>query len=202
MNLPLLEPCQHVLPAQEFGKKSQLLEELGQGIEPVAVMMTYWELGFAPDQLSHTNPGEIMVIQNPGGLVPAASMTDEQPFLGSVTDTLNYPTVRHLIVCGHTECKTLGLLVSDNTDEKKNPFRMLLDSVAERFRATYRERPAQDWLGLVVQETILQQLANLRSHSHIQSRLQKGELVLHGWIRDDQTSAITAYDPASGQFND
>ena len=76
MSLPRLEPCAHDLPADQFGSASQLLADIGRGDQPVAVMLTCWELGCAPDQVSHANPGEIMVVQNPGGLVPAADMKD------------------------------------------------------------------------------------------------------------------------------
>lgn len=55
---------------------------------------------------------------------------------------------------------------------------------------------------IIVQEAILQQLANLRSHADSQWRLRGGKLLLHGWLRDDETSAITAYDPVVGQFCD
>ncbi len=67
---------------------------------------------------------------------------------------------------------------------------------------TYADRSAQDWLDIVVQESVLQQLANLRSHLSVESRIRDGTLLMHGWIRDDDTSAITAYDPTAGQFRD
>jgi carbonic anhydrase len=200
MNLPLLEPCKHVLPADEFDTRSQLLADIGQGDDPIAVMLTCSELGYAPDQVSHANPGEIMIIQNAGGLVPAANTEDA--FIKSVIYGLSLSTVRHLIVCGHTECKTLGLLLVKETQGKKNPFDNLMQCVGERLHTTYRDRPAREWLGIVIQETILQQIANLRSHAYIQSRLRQAELLLHGWIRNDQTSTITAYDAVTGQFCD
>jgi carbonic anhydrase len=49
---------------------------------------------------------------------------------------------------------------------------------------------------------VLLQLANLRGHAAIRSRLSDGSLCLHGWMRDDETSVIAAFDPASGQFSD
>ena len=75
-----------------------------------------------------------------------------------------------------------------------------MESVKDRFEEAYADRPARDWLGIVVQESVLQQLANLRSHDDIRERLEAGELLLYGWMRNDETSAITAYDPATGQF--
>jgi carbonic anhydrase len=200
MTLPQLGPSEHILPSSEFGTTQQLLSEIGRGADPVAVMLTCWELGSAPDKVSSANPGEIVVVQNPGGLVSAQDSEDDGVSLGSVIYGLNQPTVRHLIVCGHTGCKTVGLLLEEDTSEITNPFRTYLKQVHTRLTPTYADRPADEWLGVLVQEVVLQQLANLRSDAYVESRLLRGEVSLHGWIRDDQTSCITSYDPASGQF--
>jgi carbonic anhydrase len=202
MILPQLEPCEHDLPADEFGSSLQLLADFGQGVQPVAVMLTCWELGFAPDEVATASPGDIMIVQNPGGLVPAAETENGGSSLASVMYGLDHATVRHLIVCGHTNCGTLRLLLKEETRRTENPLGGLMRSVKERFQSTYDDRPARDWLAIIVQETILQQLANLRSHAEIQSRLRSGKLLLHGWVRVDETSVIKTYDPAVGQFCD
>ena len=202
MNLPHLEPCEHELPPSEFGTLSQLMADTGHGDAPIVVMLTCWELGTAPDQVSFANPGEIMVAQSPGGLVPSVETHEPGSYLGTVLYGLNHSTVGHLIVCGHTECKTLGLLLEAESKKKKNPFHHLMENVKERFRVTYADRPARDWLSIVVQESVLQQLANLRSHTSVESRLRDGTLLMHGWIRDDDSSAIAAYNPTAGQFCD
>lgn len=202
MGLPQLEVCERDLPADEFGSKTQLLADIGQGDQPVIVMLTCSELGFIPDALSNANPGEVMVVQNPGGLVPGAETQDGGSFLESVFYGVRCTTVRHLVVCGHTACTMHRLLLEEKVKDKKNVFRVLMQAVTERCQATYADRPAEEWGGIVVQETVLQQLANLRSHAHIQSRLREGSVRLHGWLRDDETSVITAYDPAVGQFCD
>ena len=77
-------------------------------------MLTCWELGWVPDQVSRANSGELFIVQNPGGLLPAADMDDDD----------------------------------------------------------------------------------------IQTRLRQGLLFLHGWIRDDETSSIIAYNPVVGPFCD
>jgi carbonic anhydrase len=202
MKLPLLEPYKHVLPPDEFGTRSQLLAELGRGCEPIAVMLTCWELGWVPDQVSRVNSGEFFIVQNPGGLLPAADMDDDETYLPSILLGLDMPMVRHLVVCGHTQCKTLGVAYKDRAEFKANPFVELMQGLFDRLDAAYSDRLAQDWLDIVVQENILQQLTNLRSYEHIQTRLRQGHLFLHGWIRDDETSSITAYNPVVGQFCD
>jgi carbonic anhydrase len=203
MTLPQLEPSHHVLPSHEFGTKQEMLSEISQGEDPLAVMLTCWELGGTPDQVSHARPGEIMVVQNPGGLLRGAEMPDDGRALDTVYYALGHATVRHIIVCGHTECKTLGMFVSQASKKNEmDAYCKLADCVRERFMATYKERPPKEWLRIIAQENVLQQLANLRSHKDILSRLNDGSVVLHGWLRDDEASVISTYNPEIRQFCD
>jgi carbonic anhydrase len=200
MKLPALEPSQHDLPPEEFGTMEQLLGDIGHSDQPVAVMLTCWELGSTPDQVSHALPGEIMVVQNLGGVLRGADMPEDGMTLASVAYALAYPNVRHIIVCGHTECKTLRLLVTTPSKGERESSRKLLEPVRKRMTSVYKNRPTKDWLRIIAQENVLQQLANLRSHAEILSRLSDGSLILHGWLRDDQMSTISAFDPSKGQF--
>lgn len=199
MNLPHLEQSPHDLPPDEFGTMWKLKADVGRVDNPVVVMLTCWELGGAPDQVSFlARPGEVMFAQNPGGLVPSQS-TLESAALDTVLYALAHTTVRHLIVCGHTGCKTLELLL-DDTKERPTPFRGLMQSVKDRFPTAYAQRPSDEWLGLVVQESALQQLANLRSHEEIRTRLESGDLLLYEWVRDDESAAVHTYNAKTGRF--
>lgn len=197
MTLPRLKCSKYDFSPEEFGAKSQLLAEVGAGSEPIAVMLTCWELGCAPDQVSHANAGEVMVVQNPGGVVQAGGTSFESILYG-----LRLPTVRHLIVCGHTDCRTLGFLLTRDQRRRGTPSHKPMQRVRERFHVTYPDLPCQEWLGVVAQGSVLQQLALLKSHPCVGSQLRHHRLLLHGWMRDDQSSAIAAFDPVAGQFAD
>lgn len=199
---PQLERSDHELLTTEFGTHRELLGCLGQSDQPRAVMLTCWELGGIPDQVAHANPGEIMIVQNPGGLVESADALEKGSAFASVAYCLEHPAVRHLIVCGHTQCKTLAALLGNETKGTLDTYRQILACVSRRFEELYAQRPEHEWLRIVAQESVLQQLANLRGHTTIRSRLRNGSLSLHGWMRDDETSVVAAFDPVSGQFSD
>ena len=94
------------------------------------------------------------------------------------------------------------MVLANEAKGKESPVPMGLQGVIERLRAICFDRPEHDWLGIIIQDTILQQLAQFRSDSYVRSRLKQGKLFLHGWIRNVQTSSITAHEPVSGQFCD
>lgn len=62
---------------------------------------------------------------------------------------LSYSTVRHLIVCGHTECNTLKLLLASENERQENPFNKLMEPIDELFQATYRLTVYTDRVGVL-----------------------------------------------------
>lgn len=202
MRLPKLEPHAHDVPGEVFGSQAELLAGLGRSNEPVATMVTCWELGSIPHQVSHAKPGEILVVQNPGALVAVSGADSEVTISDSVFYCLQQPAVQHLIVCGHTQCKTLAGLLANDAEAALDAFRETREWVSKRFKELYIQRPQHEWLAIIAQESVIHQLANLYDEATIRHRLENGSLRLHGWMRDDDTSAITAFSPASGQFSD
>jgi carbonic anhydrase len=199
MGLPKLEPHLHDLPPEVFGSKTGFLAQLGQSAAPIATMVTCWELASIPQQVSHAEPGEIMVIQNLGGLVAAVGA--EASTSDSTLYYLQHPTINHLIVCGHSQCRTLAALLCNNIESTSDAFRLIREYVSRRFEECYMDRPRHEWLGIIAQESVIQQLVNLCGHAIIRTRLRNGSLHLHGWMRDDETSAVSAFDPTLGQFS-
>ena len=74
--------------------------------------------------------------------------------------------------------------------------------------ATPRDRPRQvrgplteeaRWK-VTVEENVLVQLENLRTHPAVAAGLAAGELKLHGWVYKIETGEVFAYDPDAGQF--
>jgi carbonic anhydrase len=51
-----------------------------------------------------------------------------------------------------------------------------------------------------VEEKVLVQIENLRTHPSVAARLARGQLHLHGWVYKIETGEVFAYDPEKGQF--
>jgi carbonic anhydrase len=51
-----------------------------------------------------------------------------------------------------------------------------------------------------VEENVLVQLENLRSHPAVAAGMASGKLHLHGWVYRIETGEVFAYDAESGQF--
>ncbi|NLC01341.1 MAG: carbonic anhydrase, partial [Pseudomonas formosensis] len=54
--------------------------------------------------------------------------------------------------------------------------------------------------GVLTEENVVAQLGHLATHPSVASRLARGELFIHGWVYDIETSQIRAYDMETGEF--
>ena len=78
---------------------------------PQALVITCADSRVHPDILMQAAPGEIFVTRNIGNLVPAYG-----EMMGGVSAVLEYAVsalkVRHLVVCGHTDCGAMKALLN------------------------------------------------------------------------------------------
>ena len=199
MTLQKLKHIQRNLYAGEFGTQAEFLLSLGRGEEPIAVMLTCSDLGGTPDQVSQAHPGDIMVVQNPGGIVTGVGDGQIGTTSGSIYYVMQYPNVRHLIVCGHLSCSIIHLLLFEERSEL-DMFRGSVDSVAKLLDQHYSDVPEERLLEVAVQENVLQQLVHLRESREIRSKIEDRQVRLHGWVYDDHTSLIFSFDPLKGKF--
>jgi carbonic anhydrase len=185
---------------QEFGTTSQFLSSLGRKSKPVAVMFTCWELGVIPDEVAHAQPGEIIVVQNPAGVGPPWD-EDDCGAAAALEWALSQPSVRHLIVCGHRNCRVLPLLLSDRQPELLREFRHLVRDIRENLGCWEKLEHNRRLRDRAVQEVVLQQLAHLKTYPPVKEHLSSGDLLLHGWFYNDQAAVVQAYDPELNDFS-
>jgi carbonic anhydrase len=67
-------------------------------------------------------------------------------------------------------------------------------------RDNYGHLDGDRLLTAAVEENVLVQLENLRTHPAVGSRLAQGDLHLHGWVYKIETGEVFAYDVGNGQF--
>ncbi|KAH8351163.1 hypothetical protein KR084_008502 [Drosophila pseudotakahashii] len=81
--------------------------------EPKAVFFTCMDSRMIPTRYTDTHVGDMFVVRNAGNLIPHAQHFQDEYFscepaaleLGCVVND-----IRHIIVCGHSDCKAMNLL--------------------------------------------------------------------------------------------
>jgi carbonic anhydrase len=193
----------HQFQNDVFSSQRELFERLKNSQEPDALFITCSDSRVDPTLLTQVDPGELFVLQNAGNMVPPYGAGD----LGAAA-TVEYAVsalkVSDIVVCGHSHCGAMtGLLHPEKLGNMPVVEKWL--GFAETTRRimkenyTHLEDEAQR-VTATVEENVLVQLENLRTHPSVAAAIARGDLHLHAWVYEFETGQVFAYDNESGQY--
>jgi carbonic anhydrase len=192
----------HDFQAHVFRPRREWFERLAHGQHPEALFVTCSDSRVSPNLITQTEPGELFVLRNAGNIVPPYGATN-----GGEGATVEFAVaglrVRDVIVCAHSCCGAMsGLLYPETLGELPATAAWLGHAEATRriVREKYGDRTGAALLATAIEENVLVQLENLRTHPVIAAGLAGGRLKLHGWVYKIETGQVFAYDPERGQF--
>lgn len=86
---------------------------------PTAVFVTCVDSRMLPTRFTQTNVGDMFIVRNAGNLVPHSSLvsvnsTATEPAVLELACVMNQ--VKHVVICGHSDCKAVNLLYDIHTD--------------------------------------------------------------------------------------
>ena len=173
------------------------LEAMAQGQAPDRLFITCSDSRLVPSQITWTGVGDLFVIRNAGNIVPPFDTRPE-----GVSATIEYAVavldVPTIVVCGHTYCGAMkGALEPEGLDPVPNVKNFL--KFVEPARLAVEELhpnlgPDERWLQLV-EQNVLQQLTNLKTHPWVAARVATGRLRLEGWVYDLDARKVRVLPP-------
>lgn len=192
----------HHFQANIFRSQRDLFERLAHGQQPDALFITCSDSRINPNLITQTEPGDLFILRNAGNIIPPYGAAN-----GGEGATIEYAVaglgVQDIIVCGHSHCGAMGALL-DGESLHGMPVVTTWLSHAEAtrriVREKYRDLTNQNLLTLAVEENVLVQLENLRTHPAVAVALASDRLKLHGWVYKIETGEVFAYEPVRGQF--
>jgi carbonic anhydrase len=187
-----------------FRQQQRLFRDLANGQHPLALFITCSDSRICPSVMMQTEPGELFELRNAGNLIPpyGASQGGEAATIEYAVSVLK---VADIVVCGHSHCGAMGALLDERTTESLPAIRSWL-SHAESTKRIIRENyghitDPKARLTATVEENVLVQLENLRTHPSVAAALQRNELKLNGWVYKFDTGEVFEYDASAGQFS-
>ena len=197
--------CQgiHHFQRDVFSQNQQLFERLAEGQHPLALFITCSDSRIVPNLLTQTEPGELFIIRNAGNIVPPYGAV-----LGGEAGTIEYAVavlkVKDIILCGHSHCGAMTGLLQNGSGDDLPAVRAWLKH-AEATRRIINENYShitdpQARITATVEENVLVQLENLRTHPSVAAALARREVVLHGWVYKFETGQVFTFNPDAGQF--
>lgn len=186
-----------------FRDQRQLFENLAKGQSPQTLFITCSDSRINPTLLTQTEPGELFILRTAGNIVPPYGAV-----WGGEAATIEYAVavlkVRDIVVCGHSHCGAMAGLLNPASLDGLTAVQALLRH-AEATQRIVRENyqhitESEARLKVTVEENVLVQLENLRTHPSVAAALTRGDVKLHGWFYKFETGEVFAYDPAEQQF--
>ena len=169
------------------------------GQHPSTLFIGCSDSRLVPYLLTGAGPGELFMVRNVGALVPPCCGTQDGGLHGTAAAiefaVLNLG-VRHVVVCGHSHCGAIRALYEDVPAEARN-LRAWLDLARE---AALPVTATPEALRRTEQRSVVLQLERLMDYPMVRSRVERGELALHGWHYVIEDGEVHVFDLPSGAF--
>jgi carbonic anhydrase len=191
----------HQFQHDVFRPQREFFESLAKGQRPETLFITCSDSRINPNLLTQTGPGELFILRNAGNIVPPYGAVQ-----GGEEATIEYAVavlgVRDIVVCGHSHCGAMNALIQDKEPSLPAVARWLRHAEATRqiMAQSYGHLTDGPRLTAAVEENVLVQLENLRTHPVVAAGLNRKALHLHGWVYKLETGEVFAYEPGRGQF--
>jgi len=90
---------------------------------PKAVFVTCVDSRMLPSRFTQTNVGDMFIVRNAGNMVPHSTKCSRgqvftEPAVFELACVAN--NIRHVIVCGHSDCKAINLLYNQHVSDKNS----------------------------------------------------------------------------------
>ena len=191
----------HRFQTQIFGSHRALFENLAHKQSPKTFFITCADSRVVPSLITQSKPGELFSLRNAGNIVPPHGSR------GGEAATIEFAVaglgIRDIVVCGHSHCGAMDALLDPGKLKDLPAMAAFLDhaeATRRILRENYRDRSEEALRTLAVEENVLVQLENLRTHPAVAAGLARRELRLHGWVYKLETGEIFEYDPVSSQY--
>lgn len=193
----------HEFQKGDYQEHEAFFKALSEGQSPRALFITCSDSRIDPGRLTRTNPGELFVLRTAGNIVPPYGAVQ-----GGEAATIEYAIsalkIKNVIVCGHSHCGAMaGLLALDQLGGLPAVKAYLghADATRRIMDENYSDlADPQERLYCTVEENVLVQLDNLRTHPTVSAAIGRKELELHGWVYKFESGEVFSFDRDKHDF--
>lgn len=189
-----------------YPERKDLFRSLADSQNPDVLFITCSDSRIDPNLMTGSNPGDLFICRNAGNVIPPHSNET-----GSMTASIEYAVavlkVRHIIVCGHTDCGAIkgaldipALKGLPHVKEWLGHCRSAMEIVRERHDIDGEQALDAKYLNEAIEENVSQQVQHLRTHPVVAAKLATGKIEVHGWVYDIKSGNIRCCGRDSADF--
>lgn len=185
---------------EKFKEMHGIFEMLSKGQHPDILFITCIDSRVVPNLLTNSGPGDMLVVRNPGNIIPPETMNTGSSEAATIEFALNSKdfNVQHIIICGHSDCGAMKGLLRQNKKElpKLTSWLQHSSAVLEKLREKEEDIKIED----VIKQNILLQIEHLKTYPLITTKIASKELSIHGWFYKIETGEIFVYQESQQAF--
>lgn len=185
-----------------YEEHRKLFQHLADGQNPEALFITCSDSRIDPNLITQTKPGDLFILRIAGNIVPPHANTT-----GGITASVEYAVkalgVKHIIVCGHTDCGAMkGAMQPESLKSLPHVSNWLghCSAALQIVKARHGRDAGIEHVEEMTRENIIMQLRHLVTHPSVAERMAVNDIHLHGWIYDIRTGEVLCYDDDKGDF--
>ena len=186
-----------------FAERQAKYEKVAHSQSPHLLFITCADSRIDPELLTGSEPGQMFVARNPGAMVPVYDAAVAAGMHASIEYALVVLEVRHIIVCGHSNCGAInGMLYPERVVGVPAVQRWLKYGAGARARLQAEEPFASEAarLARLTQLNVLEQMAHLETHPAVAALQSQGQLNIVGWVYEIHTGRVERYDAPQDKF--
>ena len=186
---------------KKFDSNHEVFEKLAEeGQNPKVLWIGCSDSRVVPELITGADPGELFDVRNIANVVPPAASAACATG-AAIEYAVIHLEVRHIVVCGHTECGGIKALEEPLEPEKQPHITSWLELARPaREKVLNSDVPESDRYLETIKTNVLMQCENLRSYPCVAGGERSGELSIHPWLYDLHTGRILAFDTSSARW--
>lgn len=192
----------HKFQNEVFSSQVDLFRKLEKGQNPQVLFITCSDSRINPNLITQTEPGDLFIIRNAGNIVPAYGEHNSGE-IATIEFAIDGLGIKDIIICGHSHCGAMKGLLKPSMVESLPAMRNWLKNAETTRRIIfdhYKHLEGDDLVMATIEENVLMQLENLKTHPSVASKLSKNQIRLHAWVYKFETGQIFKYDTSEGQY--
>ncbi|MCP2258406.1 carbonic anhydrase [Streptoalloteichus tenebrarius] len=168
---------------------------LAAGQSPVALFITCSDSRVVPTLITGAAPGQLFELRTAGNIVPPYQEDRPSSEIATIEFAVEELGVSDVVVCGHSHCGAVAARQRIDQMDRLPAVRDWLRLTTGRPGAPVAESdPA---VREAARRHLAEQLATLADYPFVRSRVERGDLRLHGWFYELDTGVVWSCPPGA-----
>lgn len=192
----------HKFQTEVFPIQKDFYQDLTKGQNPEILFISCSDSRINPNLVTSADPGDLFILRNAGNIIPVYDIMHSES--ATIEFAVRELQVKHIIICGHSHCGALEATLHLEQLNDQPSLHHWLDThvtpTVELVKQNYQDLDHAALMNVVLQEHVLQQIENLKTHPVVNRAIADHTLTVHAWVYKFEHGDIFSFNTQNGQF--